>query len=229
MNIAIITARGGSKGLKRKNILDFNGKPLIAWTIEAALNSKRIDECFVTTEDDEIAEVSIMHGAKVIPRPINLAGDFVTSEDVLVHALSELEETFEHIDILALLQPTSPLRSSTEIDLAIQEYIKSSADCVISVFKPKHSAAKAYKLNENGSISGLFDESAPYEPRQNLPQTFQPNGAIYVFNSEKFKSAGKIPRENVYPFEMSEETSIDIDDIDDFRKAEEQMRNSNEA
>jgi len=229
MNVAIITARGGSKGLKRKNVLEFNGKPLIAWTIEAALSSQKIDLCYVTTEDEEIAEVSKKFGARVISRPEELAGDLTSSEDVLIHALTEIKKEEAKVSTAVLLQPTSPLRDAKDIDSAMSKYYESKAGCVISVYEPSHSAAKAYKLNLDGSIVGLMDESAPYRPRQELPRTFQPNGAIYIFGVDAFLASGKIPRENVYPFEMSESKSTDIDDINDFKKAEEQMRVLDEA
>lgn len=225
MTVAIITARGGSKGLKRKNVLEFNGKPLIAWTIEAALASNSIDECYVTTEDAEIAEVALKFGAKVINRPIHLAGDLTSSDEVLSHALNAIEIDSVDDEVVVLLQPTSPLRNAIDIEIAHSIFKEKNAECVISVFEPKHSAAKAYKLEQSGEITGLYNKDAPYTPRQKLPQTLQPNGAIYIFYKNEFTKTNKIPRNKIHPYIMTEELSIDIDDIDDFKRAESVMRN----
>ena len=229
MNIALITARGGSKGLKRKNILNLNGKPLIAWTIEAALMCDFIDVCYVTTEDQEIAEVSKKYGATVINRPDSLAQDNSTSEQVIAHAIDEF--TLMDADPLniVLLQPTSPLRTSDHISQALDVFNEKKAHCVISVFEPKHCAAKAYKIDALGRLTGMLSASAPYAPRQQLPETFLPNGAIYWFSVDAYKQHNQIPRENVYPYIMSEQDSIDIDTIDDFNQIEKIIRGRHEA
>jgi len=224
-NIAIITARGGSKGLKRKNILQLNDKPLIAWTIEAALNSVGIDTCYVSTEDEEIANISKDFGAKIIERPIELAQDNTLSEEVLAHAISYLNDRNVSFDTITLLQPTSPLRTHSDLDSAFNLFKVKDANCVISVFEPNHSAAKAYKELPDGSISGLLSESAPYSARQTLPSTYQPNGAIYIFKVDIFNEKNRIPREKVYPYVMPENLSIDIDSKEDFDRAQSIMRN----
>jgi CMP-N-acetylneuraminic acid synthetase len=220
MRIALITARGGSKGLPRKNILPLNGLPLIAWTIKAALESGNIDYVYVSTEDDEIKGVSIELGAKIILRPVELAQDDSGSEPVIAHALEFLKVNGIETTEVFLLQPTSPMRTSQHIDEAYNLYIKKAADCVISVFEPEHSPAKAYKLNRDGTIEGLLFAGAPYSRRQDLPKSFQPNGAIYVFSSAAFMSKKLIPRTKVYPYVMNKESSIDIDTMEDLTKAE---------
>ena len=224
MNIAIITARGGSKGLPRKNILKLNGVPLIAWSIKAAQETPSIDHVYVTTEDAEIAKISSYYGAEIIERPFELAQDNSGSGPVIQHALEHLSKNGTHVNNVCLLQPTSPLRTHQHIEEAYRCFRDQKANCVISVFEPHHSAAKAYKLNDGGSITGLFFDDAPYTPRQNLPTTFQPNGAIYWFSAEKFLSTGKIPRTGVFPYVMEESNSVDIDTIDDFKKAEELLK-----
>lgn len=224
MNIAIITARGGSKGLPRKNILELNGLPLIAWSIKAAQKSDSIDSIYVTTEDEEIAKISCQYGAEIIQRPSELAQDNSGSEPVIQDALESLAKIGIKVKNICLLQPTSPLRTSKNIDDAYSCFKDLKANCVISVFEPHHSAAKAYKLNNDGSISGLLFDDAPYKPRQSLPTTFQPNGAIYWFSAEQFLTTGKIPRTCVFPYVMEETNSIDIDTIDDFKKAEKLLK-----
>jgi CMP-N,N'-diacetyllegionaminic acid synthase len=227
MKIALITARGGSKGLPRKNVLPLNEIPLIGWTIQAALNSKLIDRVFVSTEDNVIQQVSLEQGAEIISRPVELAADDSSSEEVIKHAIQYLEKKNLIFDTLILLQPTSPLRTSTHIDEAIELYKDKNADCVISVFEPTHTPVKAYIEKDDGSISGLFSPSAPYTRRQNLPRSFQPNGAIYAFSLMKFKEYNKIPRENVYPYVMSEQNSVDIDTLEDLLNIELILKRNN--
>ncbi|MCG9612070.1 acylneuraminate cytidylyltransferase family protein [Vibrio sp. Vb2133] len=226
-NCALITARGGSKGLPRKNVLPLKGKPVIAWTIEAALECSQIDRVFVTTDDQEIADVSRQFGAEVLNRPSHLATDEATSEAVISHAIAELERT-ENITTIVLLQPTSPLRSSLHISDALSLYYEKGATCTISVFEPGHCPAKAYQLNENGTISGLYGAAAPYTRRQDLPTTYQPNGAIYIFSVDSFKQFDQIPREGVYPYEMSEKQSADIDRLEDLLNIERIMEDDHE-
>jgi len=119
--LALIPARGGSKGLPRKNILPLSGKPLIAWTVEAAKNSKYIDNCIVSTDDIEIAECAEKYGAEIpFLRPPNLATDFTSSNDVILHAIENIHDNY---DLLVLLQPTSPLRTEYDIDNGIEKFL----------------------------------------------------------------------------------------------------------
>lgn len=220
MIIALITARGGSKGLPRKNVLNLNGTPLIGWTIGAALGCKLIDKVYVSTEDQEIADISKLFGAEVIDRPAELASDSSSSEGVIEHTISELEAQGARLNTIVLLQPTSPLRTTQHIDDALNIYTSKSADCVISVFEPSHTPIKAYIEQEDGAITGLYSLSAPYTRRQDLPKSYQPNGAIYAFSVEKFKLNNKIPRINVFPYIMSELESADIDTKEDLAHVE---------
>jgi CMP-N-acetylneuraminic acid synthetase len=223
MNVALITARGGSKGLPGKNIALLNGKPLIVWTILAAQKAESVDAVYVSTEDAAIAEVSKQAGAQVIPRPAELAQDDTSSEPVIEHAINYLKKQSLKVNSVTLLQPTSPLRAAQHIDEAYRIYADSDANCVLSVIEPAHSAAKAYKLNSDGSLSGLLSLDAPYMRRQDLPRTVHPNGAIYIFSTAAFEAGGGIPRQNVYPYIMSEEASVDIDRASDLQLAEQIM------
>jgi CMP-N,N'-diacetyllegionaminic acid synthase len=220
MNIALITARGGSKGLPRKNILELKGIPLIGWTIGAALDCKLIDKVYVSTEDEEIKGIALSFGAEIIDRPIELASDTTSSEDVITHAIKYLEAKGVAFSTIVLLQPTSPLRTAEHIDEALSLYSHQCADCVISVFEPSHTPVKAYIEQENGTITGLFNPGAPYTRRQDLPKSYQPNGAIYAFSVIKFQENNQIPRDDVYPYVMSEFNSADIDTFDDLLNVE---------
>ena len=121
--IAIIPARGGSKSIPRKNIVNFCGKPLIAWSIEQAAKCRRIDSVYVSTDDAEIADVSLAYGAKVICRPEELATDTASSESALIHAISEIEKE-QRIETVAFLQATSPLRDDSDMDGALKKFIE---------------------------------------------------------------------------------------------------------
>ncbi len=222
--VALITARGGSKGLSRKNVLPLCGKPLIGWTIEATKNSSHISRVFVSTDDDEIALTSKSFGAEVIDRPSELATDAASSIDVISHAIDWLRQKEEKYTNIVLLQPTSPLRSSQHIAEAIDLYEKTAAKLVISVFEPTHTPIKAYLEGEDGSITGLYSNESPYQRRQDLPKAYQPNGAIYIFSIDEFKLNNHFPRNKVFPYVMSEAESTDIDTHEDLKKVERQLR-----
>jgi len=224
VRIALITARGGSKGLPGKNILPLMDIPLIGWSIKAAIESPLVDACYVSSDDDDILKVSKELGAKIIQRPDALAQDDSSSEDVIAHFIHCMQEKKIEIDELLLLQPTSPVRTSEHIAESIYEFKKQGADCVISVFEPRHSPAKAYKQDADGCLKGLLNDSAPYTARQKLPRAFQPNGAIYLFKVSAFIREKGIPKNKVYPYFMSEADSIDIDDLSDFEMAESMLR-----
>lgn len=216
MNVALITARGGSKGLPRKNVLPAHGKPLIAWTIEAAMNAKCIEEVFVSTDNKEIKQVSMGYGATVIDRPAELAGDAVSSSLVVKHAIHSLNQL--GIKTITLLQPTSPLRTALHIEEAFRTFDDSHAQMVVSVFEPRYHPAKAYVLETSGNISSLINNGSHIR-RQDLPKAYQPNGAIYIFDTESFSRAGDFPKEDVYPYVMKEAESLDIDgpaDLEEF-------------
>ncbi|PTO86006.1 cytidylyltransferase domain-containing protein [Vibrio splendidus] len=218
--VALITARGGSKGLPRKNVLPLQGRPLISWTIEAAKQCDFIERVFVSTDDDEIAKISIQYGAEIINRPAELASDTASSIDVVSHAIRWLKRESIECENIVLLQPTSPLRDCYHLNSALQHYDKNKASFVISVFEPAHTPIKSYLQLDNGSIRGLYSDEAPYERRQDLPRAFQPNGAIYAFSVAEFNKNDHFPKANVFPYIMSETDSVDIDTIEDLELVE---------
>ncbi|HHC6478574.1 TPA: acylneuraminate cytidylyltransferase family protein [Vibrio parahaemolyticus] len=223
--VALITARGGSKGLPRKNVLPLYGIPLIGWTIKAARGCSYVSRVLVSTDDDEIARISKDFGAEVIDRPSELATDTASSIDVISHAISWLaQKEVQKYKGMILLQPTSPLRTSRHIKEAIELYESSTANFVISVFEPTHTPIKAYLENEDGTVSGLYSNEAPYQRRQDLPKAYQPNGAIYAFSIDEFKLNNHFPRNKVFPYVMSEVESADIDTLEDMKKVEVQLR-----
>ncbi|MEL4203686.1 acylneuraminate cytidylyltransferase family protein [Plesiomonas shigelloides] len=223
MNIALITARGGSKGVPRKNIISINGSPLISYTINAARKSKCIDAVYVSTDDNEIADISREHGALIINRPECLAGDFISSDEVVLHAIQCLYADGIYLDNIFLLQPTSPLRNENHIEEAYCIFNEGDVDCVVSVYETEDCPAKAFKFNSDGSISGLYSDDAPYLSRQTFPKSCYANGAIYIFKSDLFLDKNEIPRNRIKPYVMPYEISIDIDTWDDVERVKERL------
>lgn len=212
--LAIIPARGGSKRLPRKNVLDLAGKPLIAWTIQAAKNSKYIDHFVVSTDDSEISEISKKIGAEVLTRPAELATDTASSVDVVLHAIGAQNQSYDYV---ILLQPTSPLRVAEHIDEAIELLFEKSANAVISVCETNHSPLWANTLPENGGMDNFSREEVKGKRSQDLPIFYQLNGAIYLVSSASLKqSKSFIQAKNSYAYIMSKKDSVDIDSDLDF-------------
>jgi CMP-N-acetylneuraminic acid synthetase len=215
---AIIPARGGSKGIPRKNVQSIAGKPLLAWTIIAAKKSMRFHHIVVSTEDREIATIAREWEAEVLERPIELASDTSPTYPLLEHFVDNL---LPHQDaILVLLQPTSPLRTASHVEEALDLFINSRADCLISVYEPRHTPCKAFIQDHGGFLHGLMSEEAPYQRRQDLPRAFQPNGAIFIFKARELIRQGRIPVTRVVPYIMPESDSLDVDTWDDLRQVE---------
>jgi CMP-N,N'-diacetyllegionaminic acid synthase len=176
--LAIIPARGGSKRLPKKNILNLGGKPLIAWSIEAGLNSQYIDAVIVTSDNEEILNISEKYGAQIIQRPQNLAEDTTSSIDTLLHAIEGLTQ----YDFVVLLQPTSPLRTDIHIDEAIKLLTEKEADAVISICETEHSPLWSNPLPKDESMVNFISNEIKNTRSQDLPQYFRLNGAIYILS-----------------------------------------------
>ena len=217
--VAIIPARGGSKGLPKKNILDLAGKPLIAHTIEAAINSQCFTDVFVTTDCAEIKKISLQWGAKVIDRPAELATDEASSLDVINHVLSIHAERGELTKFFMLLQPTSPCRDSKHIQEAINKHTLTSSNSLVSLMKSDHSIQKyVYKRKDN--IKPVFSWNDLTKPRQELEDTFGINGAIYISTSQDFLEQSNLFLSPLIGYEMDRKSSIDIDNAEDLYLAE---------
>ena len=218
---ALIPARGGSKRLPRKNIKSLCGKPLIAWTIDVAKESKYIDSVVVSTDDFEIKEVAEKFGASVpFLRPENLSNDTASSFDVVKHAIEFLNiNKLNHL--IVLLQPTSPLRTVKELDDALELFISKKASGVVSVSECEHSPLWTNTLPENLSMSGFIRSEVQGKRSQDLPKFYRLNGSIYIYKTEVILEQNQIfYDENVYGFETLQQTSIDIDTELDFLIAE---------
>lgn len=222
--LAVIPARGGSKGLPQKNILKCAGKPLIGWTIGAALSCSRIDKVLVSTDCAEIASVSSELGAHVpFLRPPELAEDSSSMVDVLRHAWENcFDNNNQRYSHVVLLQPTSPLRSVSHIKSALDYYseIGSGADTLVSVYRAPEKSGWLMSPDSNDEryIKFCFDVSSGNPMRQRLKQYFMPNGALYIARGECLDAGLYSPRTLFYV--MSFEDSIDIDTKAEFDQAE---------
>lgn len=215
--LAIIPARAGSKRLPRKNILPLAGKPLISWTIEAALDSKYIDEIFVSTDDQEIVNIAKDSGILVPElRPKQLATDSARSVNVILYTLKNFGND---ADIVLLLQPTSPLRTNVHIDEALELYSGKEALSVVSVTPCEHSPLWANTLPSDSSMINFIRPEA-LSRSQDLEQYYRLNGAIYAFDVDSLTKKQEIDyTENSYAYEMNNVSSVDIDEQLDFELA----------
>lgn len=211
---AIITARGGSKGIVGKNIREVCGKPLIAYTIDAALNCSLVGRTVVTTDDDTIRDISLSLGAEVIDRPEYLAADDALSKDAVLHALQVLQDQEAKPESFVLLQPTSPLRSAGHLQQCLELFYTSGVDCISSVTEAEHHPMKML-ISEKGTLIPIIDAQTLESPRQLLPAAYRVNGAIYVMKTERFMREMTFFAEPYLPYIMSAEDSLDIDSEND--------------
>ena len=215
--MAIIPARGGSKGLPRKNLRPLGGIPLIAWTIKAAKESPLIDLVVVTSDDQEILDIATNFGADlVIKRPQHLATDDATTSDAVKHVF----ENLQYPENFVLLQPTSPLRNEQYLTACIKFFRSSKAKSVVSVTKSTESPYWTFTI-ENQILTRVVKTDQFFDQRQKLPTTFILNGAIYVWETNHFLQNGDFVSSITRAFEMPPEVSIDIDSIEDFKRASE--------
>ncbi|MDH4395560.1 MAG: acylneuraminate cytidylyltransferase family protein [Limnobacter sp.] len=213
--LAVITARGGSKGLPRKNVLPAAGKPLIVWTVEAAFASTVINRVILSSDDDEIMEVAAAAGCDIpFRRPTDLASDKASSMDVVFHALQELPG----YDFVVLLQPTSPLRTAEDIDEAFHLMQAHNAPACVSVTEVEQSPYWMYKLTDDDRLTGLLEPLSGVSRRQDLPSVYTLNGAIYIANVEWLLKSGSFIGPETVAYKMPKSRSIDIDDDIDFRR-----------
>ncbi|HDK7167351.1 TPA: acylneuraminate cytidylyltransferase family protein [Clostridium botulinum] len=223
MNIlGLIPARGGSKGLPGKNIRNLNGKPLIEYAINEAKKSKYMDRLIVSTNDYGIAKICEELGAEIpFMRPNKLAQDNSKVIDTYIYTLNKLKEEFNYIvDILVIIQPTSPLRTVHHIDSCIELFFNKNADSVVTVCEVEHSPYWYKVLNKENKIESFIEYENSNDNRQQLPKVYRPNGAVYVFKKDLIINKKSYYTDKSYGYIMKNEDSIDIDSIIDFKFAE---------
>ena len=225
--IAIVPARGGSKGLPGKNIKNLLGKPMIAYTIEEALKSKYITEVIISTDCNEIEKVAIKYGAKSpFLRPEYLASDSAKAIDNYIYTIDRLNKEFAYdIKDFVLLQPTSPLRTVEDIDKSIELFKDKNADSVVSYTEEHHPIEWHKYITEDGKFENIFEEKLLN--RQEIKKSYFPNGAVFVFDYRLIKQ-GKYYSDNSYAYIMPRNRSVDVDTIEDFKYIEFLMKGSNE-
>lgn len=218
--LAVIPARGGSKGVPGKNIRDLNGKPLIAYTIEAAVVSDIFDTIIVSTDSQEIANVAVSYGVEVpFIRPDELAGDTVSSDDVIRHALAYYDELgVKHTEVCKL-QPTSPLRNARHLKEAYKLFRDRQADFVVSVCECEHSPLWSGIIGADLRLDNFISEDVKRACRQDLPTYYRLNGAIYMGKVQAFLNNKSFLGENSIAYIMEQADSIDIDSMIDMKLA----------
>lgn len=211
----IIPARSGSKGIKKKNLIDFCGKPLLAWSIEQALNSRHVSNVYVSTDGSDIAETAVKYGAIVINRPEEISGDTASSESALLHAVAEIEKT-EEFDNVIFLQATSPLREKTDIDNAYEIFMQEEYDSLFSM-----AVMDDYTLWSGRPGLEMRSISFDYHNRgrrQDREPVYLENGSIYIFKKDLLRKnnnrmGGKIGMYEMpfaHSFEIDSESEIEI-------------------
>lgn len=219
--VALVPARGGSKGIPHKNLSVVGGRSLLERAVSSGLRSRFVDRVVVSTDDDTMAGVAVACGASVHRRSDAAATDLATASDVLEDfVVNRTEDDLPGGTLLVYLQPTSPLRDHTHVDAAFEAMDSRGLTRCVSVVENEHSPHKALLTDSEGFLVPLFDETSVTANRQALPRTYRANGAIYVFPVSDFAETRRFPVAGSLAFEMSPEDSVDIDSPHDLRIAE---------
>jgi len=220
--LGLIPARGGSKGIARKNVRLLGGKPLVQWTIDAALAARALASVVVSTEDEEIALIGRSLGASVpFIRPMELAADDTPTLPVVQHAVRALEQRGDRFDAICLLQPTNPFRTSLEIDACVELLASSDADAVLTIRQvpPEYNPHWVYFRERDGSLRLSTGEPQPVARRQLLPAAFHRDGSVYVTRRD-IVVGGSLYGSRVIGYEILRPNTINIDTPQDWLRAE---------
>lgn len=227
--IAIIPARSGSKGLKDKNIKELLGKPLIAYSIEAAVKSNMFDTIHLSTDSKKYADIGRKFGADIpFLRSDELSGDQSSSWDTVQYVLNEYKKIGKHFDIVVLLQPTSPLRIYQDIVNGFEVMKQNNADSVIGVCECDHSPLWCNTIPENGCLNGFISKEIDSLPRQYIKTYYTVNGALYIIKIKVLENK-YFYNEKSFAYVMPKERSIDIDDLLDFKFASVILENNDNS
>lgn len=209
---ALIPARGGSKGVPRKNMRSLGGKPLVAWPIDIAKEVSAIDRIVVSTDDENIAACAEEHAAEVEWRPKKLATDDALVIDAIRHHLDLWKQRGTEVSILVLLEPTCPFRSVGDVERSLNMLVQANCDSVATFCEAEVNPWRTWRVNEEGKVETFVEEADPWSPRQELPEAHQLNGAVYAFFAERLPRKHKgILFGQLKGITMPKERSIDID------------------
>ena len=228
--LGLIPARGGSKGVPRKNIKLLCGKPLLQYTAEAALQTKRLSRVILSTEDEEIADRGRACGLDVpFMRPAELAEDTTPTLPVVQHALHWLEVRGDRYDAICLLQPTNPLRRAEDINGCIELFEKTDADTVVSVLAvpAEYNPHWVYFSDEDGTLHLSTGEPSPIPRRQALPPAYHRDGSVYLTRTRVVMEEANLYGKRLFGYSMQPERSVNIDNTDDWLLAETLLTNLN--
>lgn len=218
--LAIIPARGGSKGIPNKNITNLCGKPLIAYSILAAQASQYIDDIIVSTDSEQIRDTSVEYGASVpFLRPAALASDTSKTIDCMIYTINELKKQGQHYDCIVLLQPTQPIRKEGMVDEAISLLLDSTEDSLVSVTAVTEHPILMRTITKEGTLKSLLPMSSTVR-RQDFPNVYRVNGSIYINRINSHFNSSTSLNDNLLPYFMEESYSVDIDSYEDLKKAE---------
>ena len=227
--LGLIPARGGSRGVPGKNIKPLNGKPLIAYTIEAALKSSSLNRLIVSTDDADIAEISKKYGAEVpFKRPAELATDTSPSIDTVMHALDFFSREDVHFDAVCLLQPTVPFRAENDIDSAIQKFINTEADSLISVREVPHEYNPYWTFvaqSDSDFLCLAVGETKIISRRQDLPRAYYRDGAVYITRTGVIQNRRSLYGNRIAYFESTGMQAVNIDTREDWQNAQKMATN----
>jgi N-acylneuraminate cytidylyltransferase len=223
--LAVIPARGGSKGLPGKNILPVQGRPLLAWTADAALAARALDRIVVSSDSDAILAAARACGVEGVRRPAELATDTASTLDVILHVL----EACPGHDVVVVLQPTSPLRSAADIDAALDRFDASGAPSCVSVCEAEQSPYWMYRLGDAQVLQPIVDGGLQATRRQDLPVVYVLNGAVYVADAAWLRTTRAFVAAGTVAHVMPVERSLDIDTAHDFERFEKTITETTHA
>ena len=219
---AVILARGGSKGIPGKNIIDFCGKPLLAWTVEQCVNAQGVDDVWVSSNDNEILEIGRQYGARPILRPDNISEDRAASESGWLHALDQIEQETSVVDLVVAPQVTSPLREPSDISSALEDMQARKLDSLLTVVEIEDFFM--WRLNNEGTPASVNYDYQDRKPRQSIEKRFLENGSFYIFSPKVLRKHQNRLGEKIGFKIMEKHKMFQIDNIEDVQLCEVIMR-----
>lgn len=211
--VAIIPARGGSKGIPRKNLVDICGKPLIAWSILQARNARHIDSVWVTSDDEEILVVAESYGARPIRRPVEISGDQASSESAWLHGLEVIEAQGVDIDLVVAMQATSPIRESSDLDRGLQTLREKGYDSLLSVAEVEDFFT--WRIGDDGGAESVNYDYRNRKRRQQIEKRYLENGSFYIFRPQQLLSNKNRLGGRIGLFVMGRHKMFQIDNPED--------------